>query len=142
MSTSFFIAPSDPKVWENPDDTSPKPTSDLQIKHSEYSEKLVDRWDDIRFIHGTELEWELPFESGQYTGLWGLLQHNQQIVNFGTGPKQSFLDFILWHRSVVPEQYPLFLFNSSSWDSIILTSSTTEQDIINFTGIISHLIQA
>jgi hypothetical protein len=79
----------------------------------------------------------LPPESEQYSGLICCLQKNQQIVSFGTGPKKSFIDFILWHRSVIPEQYPLYLFNSSSWDSLLLTKDTTEQDIVDFTGIIS-----
>jgi hypothetical protein len=137
VSTSFYIAPFDPKAWENPDDTIPKPTSDLCIKRLEYREKLLERWSEITFSHESLLAWRLPLESGQYSGLWGLLQDNQQIVSFGTGPKKSFVDFILWHRSVVPEEYQLFLFNSSSWDSLILTRTTTEQDIIDFTGIIS-----
>ena len=137
MSTTFFITPFDPKAWEDPDDTSPKPTSDLCIKPSEYREALLLRWPEITFAHEYPLRWELPPETEQYAGLWGQLQDNQQIVGFGTGPKKSFIDFILWHRIIIPAQYQLFLFNSSSWDSLILTRDTTEQDIISFTGIIS-----
>jgi hypothetical protein len=137
VSTTFYIAPFDPKAWEDPDDTNPKPTSDLHIKITEYSEQLQQRWPEITFSHWFPINWQLPPESGQYSGLSGCLQENQQIVSFGTGPKQSFVDYILWHRSFVPEHYQLFLFNSSSWDSLILTRNTTEQDIIDFTGIIS-----
>lgn len=137
MSVMFFIAPFDPKAWEDPDDFTPKPTSDLRIEPSEYHQKLVERLSEINFVSGSLIRWELPPESKEYAGLWGCLQENQQIVSFGTGPKKSFIDFILWHRSVIPEQYPLYLFNSSSWDSLLLTKDTTEQDIVDFTGIIS-----
>jgi hypothetical protein len=133
----FFIAPFDPKAWEDPDDFSPKPTSDLRIEPSEYRQKLAERWPKINFIHLTPTGWELPPESEGYSGLRGWLQKNQQIVSFGPGPDKSFIDFVLWHRSVIPEQYPLYLFNSSSWDSFFLTKDSTEQDIIEFTGIIS-----
>jgi hypothetical protein len=139
VSTAFYITPFDPKAWENPNDTNPKPTSDLHIEPAVYREKLKERWNEIVFFTSSPfpLEWELPPESNQYSGLSGQLE-NHQIVSFGTGPKKSFLDFILWHRSFVPEQYQLFLFHSSAWfDSLILTMKTTEQDIINFTGIVS-----
>lgn len=138
MSIMFFIAPFDPKAWEDPDDFSPKPTSDLRIEPSEYHQKLVERWPEINFNHLSPTEgWKLPPESEHPSGLRGWLQKNQQIVSFGKGPTKSFIDFILWHRSIIPEQYPLFLFNSSSWDSLLLTKDTTEQDIVDFTGIIN-----
>jgi hypothetical protein len=138
MSTTFFIAPFDPRAWEDPEDTSPKPTSDLSINPSEYRAKLLERWPQMTFIHTLPvLNWELPLEDGEYSGLSGHLQTNLQIVEFGTGPKKSFVDFILWHRSVIPEQYPLYLFNSSSWDSLLLTNDTSEQDVVDFTGMVS-----
>lgn len=136
MSTTFFILPFDPKAWEDPNDTSPKPTSDLRISREDYRQALINRWEGITLPSYSDLSWELPPESREYGGLHGYLQENQQIVSFGTGPKQSFIDFILFHRSFVPEDYELFLCNSSSWDRLLLTKATTVQDIIDFTGIV------
>ena len=141
MSTTFFIAPFDPKAWEDPADTSPKPTSSLRINVQSYRKGLANRWEGITFSTSTQtgclLLWWLPCESNEYGGLEGCLQSNAQIVGFGTGPKKSFMDFILWHRSFVLDEYELFLFNSSSWDSLKLTRNTTEQNIVDFTGIVS-----
>ena len=140
MSTSFFITAVDPRAWEDPDDTSPKPTSDLRIDVQLYREGLACRWEGITFLNSDashmKLSWELPLEEKECGGLQGDLHEDQQSVSFGTGPKKSFIDFVLWHRSFVPEKYPLFLSNSSSWDSLKLTRNTTEQDIVDFTGIV------
>lgn len=134
MSTRYFIAPFDPKAWEDPNDTSPKPTSDLSIEPRAYRKALVERWHDVTLSNTVGLSWELPPEAGEYGGLQGSLQSNNQIVSFAAGPKQSFIDFVLWHRRFVPEKYPLYLFNSSSWDSLKLTSETTAPDVAEFAG--------
>ncbi len=141
MSTKFFIAPYSPAAWKSEDNTTDKPISNLRIDATEYYKYLLGKWKDAT-IHsqpspGCLLEWSLPLETGEYIGLEGCLQENQQIIEFGTGPKKSFLDFIISHRGFISDEHQLYLFNSSSWDSLELTSSTTEQDIINFTGIIS-----
>jgi hypothetical protein len=141
MSTSFFITPVDPKAWEDPNDTSPKPTSDLWIDVQTYREGLARRWEGIIFRNSDasrmKLSWELPLEEKWYGGLQGDLHEDQQSISFGTGPKKSFIDFILWHRSFVLDKYLLFLSNSSSWDSLKLMRDTTEQNIVEFTGIVS-----
>jgi hypothetical protein len=54
-------------------------------------------------------------------------------VSFRLGA--NFLDFILWHREFVPEDHDLFLFNSSSWDSLRLTLNTTREEVQQFTGL-------
>jgi hypothetical protein len=142
-STHFFISPFPAELWKDPDDPMPKPTSDLRIDPALYRDGLLQRWPEI-FIYSPSstpeydyLKWELPPESHEYSGLWGVLQRNGQYVEFGTGPDRSFVDFILWHRSFVPPQYPLYLFNWSSWDSLLLNPDVTEDEIVQFTGIIS-----
>ena len=42
-----FLSPRDPRAWEDPDDTSPKPTSDLRIDVQLYREGLACRWEGI-----------------------------------------------------------------------------------------------
>jgi len=141
MSTKFFIAPYSPAAWKSEDHTTDKPISNLRIDVNEYYKHLVGKWKDA-IIHsqpspGCLLEWSLPLETGECIGLEGCLQENRQIIEFGTGPKKSFLDFIISHRGFISNEHQLYLFNSSLWDSLELTSDTTKQDIINFTGIIS-----
>lgn len=142
MSVRFFITPYDPATWKDENAHIEKPTSDLSIDVSKYAQELRKRWpnaeihltvvdDDLTYL----LDWRLPPESG-VSGLPGQLQNDHQVVSFGTGPKDSFLDFILWHRAFVPSYYQLFLFNSSSWNSLELKMDTTKRDIGSFVGIV------
>jgi hypothetical protein len=140
MSTSFYIGPIDISVWmEAPDDA--KPTSDLRIDAAAYEEALVARWPDLGVAQNAMshcvLYWELPPESGEYSGLTGQLFNDHQIVNVGSGPKRSFVEFIMWHRAFVADHYPLYLFHSAGWERLEITAQTTEQDIIDFTGILA-----
>lgn len=138
MSNSFFIGPIDVAVWmDAPDDD--KPTSDLRIEPAAYERALVARWPDVgiaqQVISHCVLYWELPTEAGQPTGLPGQLFNDHQLVSFAAGPKQSLVDFVLWHRSYVPSHYRLYLFHAEGWERLELTPTTSEQDILDFTGI-------
>jgi len=44
------------------------------------------------------------------------------------------MDFIPWHRTMVPSRYNLYLFKSSSWDSLELLPNTTQQQLEATTG--------
>ena len=44
MSSWYFVTPYDPKAWEDPDDTSEKPTSDLKIVSKDFREALLEHW--------------------------------------------------------------------------------------------------
>jgi hypothetical protein len=140
MSTSFYIGPIDVSVWvEAPDDA--KPTSDLRIDAAAYADALSTRWLGLGIAQNAMshcvLYWELPPESLESSSLAGQLFNDHQIVSFGTGPKRSFIDFILWHRTQVPDDVPLYLFHSTGWERLELTSQTTEQDILAFTGLVA-----
>lgn len=132
MSTPFFITPYDPKAWEDPNDDSEKPTSDLEIDPTEYQEKLLEQWSYTVFLEPVSsppppLEWRLKKSEGD-VGLFGGLQRNLQVVWMRT----PYEEFFVWHRSIIPPEYPLYLFNSSSWDRLELTLETTEDDIKDF----------
>ena len=140
MSTTFFIAPYDPILWKHYDEKTARPTSELFIESADYRAALAQRWPEITFSLGCEacgLEFELPLDSAQYSGLRGCLQTNGQIVDFETAPPHIFVDYILWHRLFVPFRHTLYLFNMGSWESLVLTSETTEFDIMEFTGIVA-----
>jgi hypothetical protein len=111
MSTSFFITPFDPKAWEDPNDTSEKPTSDLQIDRDLFRSKLLEHWTDSRFRESGSWSWFLHNEKDIIGGdLWLHLQQNGQIVSFNPAPKHVFLEFILWYvhlfRQVTHFTYP------------------------------------
>ena len=124
MSQPFFVAPYKPTEWE-------KASIDLEIDPTVYREHLQNKWPSIVFYEaesGTLLAWGI-LGSGN-NRIYGALQDNHQIIWL----EFPLDEFFLWHRSVIPAKYPLFLFRSSSWDSIELTSETVLEDILRFTG--------
>jgi hypothetical protein len=129
MSISFFIGPFYPKLWQfgKPD---PAPISDLQIDPNNYSQKLFYRWPHTIRNSEYELSWTISQVKGG-SGLRILLHSDKQYVSFGLS--QNFTDFIVWHREVIPDKYPLFLHNSSSWDSLELLPGISREKIQEFT---------
>lgn len=113
--------------------------SDLVIEPLEYQAKLIARWSDITFgpygVSEYLLQWRLPPEQ-HYAGLWGGLQSSKQVITFETGPKRSFIDFVLWNRSIIPQRYDLYFSNSTTFVALLLTTQTKEDDILQFTGIV------
>jgi hypothetical protein len=137
MTTQYFIGPVDVSAWIDADDAA-KPTSDLRIDPAAYERALVARWPDVGIVPKAMshclLYWDLP-ESAETAGIWGQLFNDCQLVSFVTGPARGFLDFIFWHRATIPDEYPLYLFQASTWETLPLTAQTTEADILAFTGI-------
>jgi hypothetical protein len=134
MSTTYFIAPYEPESWVDSADQSEKPSSDLVIIGTEYSDKLVSRWPEAHIHpvpHGI-IEWNIPSEPDPFDSLVGHLQHNRQIVAFNQNGSNLFYDYILWHRTVIPQTYRLFFFDDTGWDSLELTTTTSQQEIISF----------
>ena len=129
MSVSFFISPFDPAIWEQ-EEPDPYPTSTLYIDPEEYSRKILHRFPYATKPRSEKWNWWLDDPTGP--GASVLLHPDRQIVSFSLG--ENFLDFILWHRGFVPEDHDLFLFNSSSWDSLLLTKNTTHDEVRLFTG--------
>ena len=127
MGVTFFIGPFDPALWRDgtPD---PVPTTDFRIDPEAYSKQLLVRWPHAISRSGS---WTLaePNEPGT-----DILLHDD-LLYVGFTPGANFTDFILWHRHVVPSKYLLFLFNSTSWDSLKLYIDTTRDEIRNFTRI-------
>lgn len=133
--TTFFITP-----YEPTDDETKwkalKTASDLRIDPVLYKQQMLERWPDTQFFSTSEkmaLQWSLYTRSGEGTlipGGIGSLYGNLQIVAMET-PNEAFF---LWHRSVIPDEYPLFLFNSSSWNSLKLTPDITIETIERFVG--------
>jgi hypothetical protein len=122
MSIEFFITPYEPTEWQSASST-------LRIDLEEFGERFLKQWPEGKTERTSAggLSWFVP-EKGS-AGFFGELQSNQQIVSFGPGNWSVYVDFVLWYRALVPQQYRLFLFTSNSFDSLELTSETTRQDI-------------
>jgi hypothetical protein len=129
MSVSFFIGPFDPALWEH-GTPEPTPVSSLRIDPEVYSHELLRQWPNA-ISHAPE-RWSWSLDEPIGPGVIILLHQDLQYVSFGHG--ENFLEFILWHRQVVPANYDLYLFNSSSWDSLLLQRDTTRDAIRHFTG--------
>jgi len=133
--TSFFIAPyeptDDPSRWE-----ALKTASNLKIDPASYRQRLLDKWPHTKFFRTSDilaLQWSLYIETKEGSivpGPIAALHGDYQVVSLDT----PYEEFFLWHRSVIPSMHALFLFNSSSWDSLELTSGITLEEIQRFVG--------
>ncbi len=140
MSSYYYILPYDPKAWEDPDDHSERPTSDLVIDPDEFKKALFGHWGPDKIEEETTwwLMWLLSNKSDpEGNSMRVSLHDDHQVIALSTGPKHILLEFVLWYRGFVPAKYPLYLNHSSSFERLLLTGSTTEEDIIAFTGIVS-----
>lgn len=123
MSHPFFVAPYKPSEWETI-------ITDLYLDPSIYGEKMRLEWSDVVFYDphaGTSLAWGLLGQNK--VRIHGALQDNNQVVWLDF----PIIRFFLWHRSVIPDKYDLFIFRDSSWDSLKLTKESTYDDIRRFT---------
>jgi hypothetical protein len=140
MSTQFLIAPYHPDVWRSTGFSYTEKIGSFELKPKVYYKALRERWQNVVFHSALgdvyALSWNLPPESPEYAGLEGRLALNQQVVIFGTGPKASFLDFIVWHRHQVSVDLDLYLLNTASSAILLLSPDTTQDDLIEFTGIV------
>jgi len=125
MSIQFFITPYKPTEWE----TS---ISDLKIDLPEFKQKFMEKWPnaELKSTPKGGLLWSVPEERS--AGFFGSIQTNLQIVSFGPGNWTTITDFIIWYREFVSSRHKLFLFNSSSWDSLKLTRRITKENIKKF----------
>ena len=106
-----------------------KKTSDLRIDPAEYQALLLERWPGISAYSPPQyvlLEWVFPV-TREGAGPIGGLEDNQTV--FLDTP---FDEFFLWHRSIIPAQYQLFLFHEGSWDTLALKPETSLEEIRRF----------
>lgn len=129
---TFFIAPyeptSDSSKWD-----SLKTASDLRIDVHDYRQRLKKRWPHAECYEDQfdrPLMWVLVDFVGSEKIPHGIgsLHIDYQIVSHDT----PHVHFFLWHRSVIPKKYRLWLFDDTRWDSIELTPETTREDIESF----------
>lgn len=114
MSVIFCIAPYTLAAWAGTDYSYTEPIGSFVIDLKQYQAQMKTRWVgvEIRLPANDHysLEWTLPPSRLGFGGLQGRLSASRQFVTFGSGPKESFLDFILWYRGFVAPEYDLYLF--------------------------------
>jgi hypothetical protein len=124
--TAFFIAPYEPLTWAST-------SSDLEIDPDWYKRQLLKNWPNIEFFQPTTkyyvLSWRFP-STAEGSGSLAGLQENLQVISMSA----PFEEYIVWHRSIIPDDYTLYLFNESSSNSLELTSKLTIEDIEQFVG--------
>ena len=125
---TFLIAPYRPEERDAIATKIIRKSSDLRIDPVEYKALLLKRWPGIRFYLSQYilLGWTFPLTSKE-TGPIGGLEDNQTV--FLDTP---FDEFFLWHRTIVPAQYQLFLFHEGSWDTLELKPETSLEEIRGF----------
>jgi hypothetical protein len=127
MSIHYFITPYPPTEWESA-------VSSLNIDPSQFAKDLLQRWPEATLeLDDSGVSWKIPEEES--SGFHGRLQNNHQIVTFLLGNRIVVQDFVLWYRNLVPNTYPLYLFNASSWDSFELLISTSRTEMANYFGV-------
>ena len=134
MSVIFYITPVDPKAWEDPKDTREKPTSNLHIDRENFRAALLQRFS--KAIEHDSKYWILYSEDHQRGIECYLSRVEPEGYNYISFSPYgfNFIEFILWFRRFVSLNHTLYLFNSSSWDRLILTENTTFEEVKNFTG--------
>lgn len=125
---TFFIGPYRPEERDAMAAKIIRKTSDLRIDPVKYKALLLKSWPGVSFYPSQHilLGWTFPL-TDKGAGPIGGLEDNQTI----------FLDtpldeFFLWHRSIIPAQYQLFLFHEGSWDTLELKPETSLEDIRKF----------
>lgn len=126
---TFFIAPYRPKERDAMATKIIRKTIDLRIDPVEYQALLLERWSGISVYSRPQyvlLEWVFP-ATREGAGPIGGLEDNQTV--FLDTP---FDEFFLWHRTIIPAQYQLFLFHEGSWDTLELKPEISLEEIRRF----------
>jgi len=129
--TSFIIAPYKSRGGRCMI-PSLRPESELRIDPDEYKKSLGEQWAEIAFDDQSPyvaLSWGL-LVSQKGARIHGVLDKDLQTVSLDT----PYEEFFLWHRSVIPSHYVLFLFNDSQFEDMELTSETTLEELRRFCG--------
>ena len=119
MST-FFIVPYEPTTWKTA-------KYDLEIDPKWYKTQLTSTWPNVQFFDSNPTIFTLVWHiitiegNGPITNL-----HREQPIISMSAP---FVEYILWHRTVILENHTLFLTSDISSNSIELKTSTTTENI-------------
>ena len=129
MSVTFHITMFRPDSDEHTDFTI-EPEEFIAVLKNQWPSAETEQWDAVP----EGAEWRLLPESAPAS--FGYLGGDRQTITLDLAPEEAFERFILWYREFVPSNIPLHLFSSS--DALVtlqITSSTTEEQIVDFAGL-------
>jgi len=139
MSVHWYVTPYDPKYWEDPEDLSPKPTSDLKVDIQDFEIYLKNHWSEVTVRSHSDKNRLFFRKKTDFTELAISFSNENQVVQLGSNPiNQLMCEFLQHYRRYINQRYPLHFFNSSDWNSLRLEPETTINDINAFTGYIDQ----
>ena len=129
-SEFFYVTPYDPKTWKDPSKTiDPEEQISLQIDFRDFVNHLRRKWANVDI--SPFLGWSAEIKKDK-TVYGGFLGPKNQIMRLD--PYENFSEVVIWYRSYIPSEYPLFLFQQGSWDSLQIDADTTVQEVERFAG--------
>ena len=120
--TQFLITSAKPPDWNE--------ENIYLIEQTLYVESLKSRWMNISISETTgvySLQWRIP--NPHNIGLEGRLHADGGAITISANPRNDAIEFALWHRKMVPEQYPLYLFDEGLNVIVELKTDTTKKDL-------------
>lgn len=130
MGIRFYVTPYDPAAWKDERIVNlPEQQSDLQINFGGFLKEARNFFPHVAGYSSNS--WEVLTEnrhgvSGAFIG-----SNNQILV---LQPNERFDEFVMWYRAYIPAKYPLHLFAEGEWNSLQITTETTEKDVASFSG--------
>ena len=136
MSTKFYIAPYSPTEWSETNYSYVKQLGEFAFDRDKYVEALRSKWTGTVVTNLDNetyaLYWEIPSSTEKNVIHSGRLSKNLQVVTLQSAPEDFLIEFILWYRDIVDPQYPLYLLNSYSENYLVLQTTTTPNEIVQF----------
>ncbi|MBN2302978.1 MAG: hypothetical protein JXQ72_00785 [Anaerolineae bacterium] len=102
-----------------------------EVDLNEYKPRLIQHWQDVTFSEKPEpflLSWSLPIPKTE----GGRTYFNLADCMVSFSIYDSFENFVLWHRSVVPKKHRLYLYLEGSLRVLEIQSTTTTEEILDF----------
>jgi hypothetical protein len=125
MSQHFFIFAFEYDGVFSPEILPDIRESDLIIDIDEYRERLIRDWGRVRFEPLAVLEW--VFETESLKMFRGPYEIHSDYSTLSMDRPDG--EFALWHRSVIPERYRLFITGENTGKAIELTMQTSLEDL-------------
>jgi hypothetical protein len=112
--------------------------TEFRLNIEEMAQALQKRWTDIVVtIRNPKTRYLLEWDIGNFPGyilMTGHIQSDLQTLVLSPGPKQIFIDFIVWYRAYIASNQRLFLYHSSlGGEYVEITTQTPQADIEAFT---------
>lgn len=134
MAVRYYISPIVPNTKVIETNRAKESTSQLRIDPEHYRTELEKKWPFAKIHDGGltfPLRWSLDRENA--SGPEGGMLSDLQIVSLRRPDNDTLIEFVLWHRTMIPTEYTLYLFTDSDISQIqVIHPETTAEDIKRF----------